>query len=73
MKKGEVSQVVETEFGYHLIKVTDRKEPGVVALDQVRQKVASYLDSQNKEKQIGDFLTALRKTATIDYGTELRP
>ena len=73
LKKGEVSQVVETEFGYHLIKVTDRQESGVMALDQVRDKVASFLDRQQKEQQIGDFLANLRKTATIEYGKELRP
>jgi parvulin-like peptidyl-prolyl isomerase len=33
MKIGEVSEIVETQFGYHLIKTADRQEARVVPLE----------------------------------------
>lgn len=36
MKVGEVSDVIKSQFGYHIIKVTDRKEPGKQPFEQVR-------------------------------------
>ena len=35
LKPGEISDVVTTQFGYHIIKVTDRKRAGTVPLEEV--------------------------------------
>ncbi len=39
LKAGQVSEPVQTEYGYHLIKVTDKKEGDNIQFDDVRQKV----------------------------------
>jgi len=67
MKKGEVSDIVETQFGCHLIKKTDHQEANVVPLDQARDKIVTYLGGQRKEEAMGEYLTKLRDVAKIEY------
>jgi peptidyl-prolyl cis-trans isomerase C len=67
MKNGDVSQVVETQFGYHLIKVVDRKESRTVPLEEVKEKISTHLTSEKERELFGVYLTELRKTAKIEY------
>lgn len=50
MKPGEVSDVVQTRFGYHVIKVADRKEgsgePNAMAADAAKRLLASRLEQE---------------------------
>jgi len=67
---GEVSEVVETQFGYHVIKVTDRHESRNLAFDEakgmVRQELIDLkLTREGKKKAIDDFLLGLREGAKI--------
>ena len=67
LETGEISDIVETRFGYHIIKVTDRKAAVVVPLEQATETIREQL----KAKKIGDLkqrhVSDLRKTATITY------
>jgi peptidyl-prolyl cis-trans isomerase C len=67
MKVNQVSDIVESEFGYHLIKVTGREEAGVVPLKDVRDKLASFLTRQKKQKAVGEHLQKLRSNAKVEY------
>jgi peptidyl-prolyl cis-trans isomerase C len=73
LKKGEVSEIVETPFGYHLIKVTEIQTPRVMTLDEVKDKVRSYLDRQQKEKALNEYIEKLRGPAKIEYPEQAAP
>ncbi len=61
LKPGQVSEPVQTEYGYHLLKVTDKKEGDNIQFDAVREKVR--LEALDAE--ILTLLDRLRKEATI--------
>ncbi|MBM3285717.1 MAG: hypothetical protein FJY81_07565, partial [Candidatus Aminicenantes bacterium] len=73
MKTGEVSEIVETQFGYHLIKVTDHQQPGTLTIEQVRDDIAAFLEQQNREQAVGDYLAKLRGSAKIEYAEGVQP
>ncbi len=62
LKKGDVSDPVETPYGYHLIQVTDRKEGGTVDFEQQKPLIVNTYAADLQR----DILTAERKTAKVD-------
>ncbi|PZQ97759.1 MAG: peptidylprolyl isomerase [Cereibacter sphaeroides] len=61
MKPGEVAGPVQTQFGYHLIKLVETRDAAPPALDEVREEIANEIQS----KAIQDHVTALTEKATI--------
>jgi peptidyl-prolyl cis-trans isomerase C len=62
----KLSDIIETEFGYHILEVLDRKSAGIQPYEEVRDFIAKYLNIQHLKKAMDDHLTLLRKKAEID-------
>ena len=67
MDKDEVSDIVETRFGYHIVKVIDKKEASVISFEEVREDIVSYMEGMEKTTIVNDYLTNLRSEANIEY------
>lgn len=66
LKKGEVSDVIETRFGYHIIKLVDRKPAGFVPLEQVRDFIGKYLQKGLIREKIAAHVQELKQRARIE-------
>ena len=66
LKPGEMSEVVETQFGYHIIKVADKQESKVVPLEEAKGQIEEYLTQQNRHAQTELFVNALRAKAKVE-------
>ena len=66
LKAGEMSDVVETQFGYHIIKVADKQTSRVVPLDEAKKQIEEYLTQQNRHAQTEVFVQALKAKAKIE-------
>ncbi len=66
LKEGEVSPVVETQFGFHLILVYGKKPPGVTPLAEVRQQVEAQMKNEKFQKTVNEYVADLRKKAKVE-------
>lgn len=66
MKVGDISEVVETQFGYHIIKLTDKKDGEAPKLEEITDKITAFLKGQKTQKAVFDFVTKLRKEAKVE-------
>ncbi|MGA1841771.1 MAG: peptidylprolyl isomerase [bacterium] len=73
LQVGDVSNIVETQFGFHLIKLTDRQEGQVMPLENAREKIVYYLNRQKQQEAVSNYLTELRSKAKIDYSEGFKP
>jgi len=66
LKPGEISDVVETQFGYHIIKMTERNPAATTDFAQVKAKIEEYLKGQKVNEAIKKYLEDARKTAKVE-------
>ena len=67
LKPGEISDVVETQFGYHIIKTTERTDARTIPLDEVKDNIRGDLERQKERTQRESYVAELRKAAKITY------
>lgn len=67
----EVSGIVETEYGFHIIKATDRKEEYIQKFDEVEESINTYLLNLHKAEKWEDFIFSLIEEVNIEYFTDV--
>ena len=65
LKVGETSSVIESSLGFHIIKLTSKKESQAIALDEVKPEILNHLLKLETEKKLKSYLSGLRKKSEI--------
>ena len=66
LKVGEVSEVFRTDFGFHIIKLLDRKGGDPLPFEEMKEKVRQDYLEKEFEKGLKQFLTTLREKSIIE-------
>jgi peptidyl-prolyl cis-trans isomerase C len=65
MQKGEISAPVKSQFGFHIIQLTDRKDAETMVLESVKPRLLAFLNQRMRDTQIQKVLTELREKAEV--------
>lgn len=66
LQVGEISEPVKTDFGYHIIKVTDRQEAKTLSLEESKEDIRSTLLYQKQMETLRTYLMELRENAEVE-------
>ena len=70
LKPGETSDVVKTQYGYHIIRVTERKEGEQKPLDQVKEQIRAALRNRGLQERVQGHFEDLKKEADLKINDE---
>jgi parvulin-like peptidyl-prolyl isomerase len=64
---GAIGDVVETQFGYHLIKTTRHEQAGIRSLADVKDQLQDYLTGKKKQEALLAYIEELKAKANIEF------
>ena len=67
LKLNTLSGIVQTNFGYHIIYVTDRKEAGQEPFEKVENDIKQYMQGEKQITLVDNLLESLKKNSTIEF------
>jgi foldase protein PrsA len=67
LEAGEVSDIIGTSYGYHILKVFDRQEETVQEYEEIKEDISTYLSGTYKAEKWEKFVIELIEDAEIEY------
>jgi parvulin-like peptidyl-prolyl isomerase len=68
---GQTSDVIHTQFGYHVIKLTDKREPGAEDFEKARGKIESELKKKKRAELFDKLVTDLKNKYGVFIDEEI--
>ena len=72
MKEGEISDVIESDFGFHIIKLTGIKQPKVPSFEEMRPKLEADLTQQQAQRKFAEAAEAFTN-GVYEQSDSLKP
>ncbi len=66
LQPGELSDVVETRYGYHVIRLLERRDAGVTPYEDVQEHIDQVLKRRQLQEKIGEEVDALRTRGNVE-------
>ena len=67
MKKGEISNVFQTDFGFHIAKVYDKRPEIIASFDQVKQHIRNNIIQEKSEQEVQKLVDSIKENYSIEY------
>jgi peptidyl-prolyl cis-trans isomerase C len=64
-KKGEISEVIKTPYGYHILRLEDMRGTALRPIDRVREKIRSFLQPKKKQEAYLEYVKEAKSRAKI--------
>ena len=65
LQQGEISEVIQTQFGYHIIRLEDRRGGDTAPVEDVADKIRAYLGQQKLQSEVETLVMTLRNEGEV--------
>jgi peptidyl-prolyl cis-trans isomerase C len=65
-KPNEISPVVESQFGFHIIQLLEHQDAGKVPFDEVKDKISGFLKQQQQKEKFFEHIKTLKDKAKVE-------